>query len=118
MTTALPSRILSKGTSVPDATLTTVYTCPDNFTAKVVLFFASNHSNSNKTIKIEWYDSSAGAAYHITDGYIVSGYSFLKFDQSYLVLNEGDYMRVLTEVGSSFDVTVTVEEFYDPLQNG
>ena len=118
MTTALPSRILSKGTAVPDATLTTVYTCPDNFTAKVVLLFAANHSNSNKTIKIEWYDSSASTAYHIVSGYVVSSYNFLKFDQSYLVLNEGDYIRVTTEAGSSFDVTVTVEEFYDPLQNG
>lgn len=118
MTTALPSRVISKGTVVPAATTTTVYTCPANFTAKVVLFFAANAGNSNKTIQIEWYDNSASTAYHIVNGYVVAGYSFLKFDQSYLVLNAGDYMRVTTEAASNFDVTVTAEEFFDPAQNG
>jgi len=118
MTTALPSRIISKGTNVPAATLTTVYQCPQKFTAKVVLFFAANHGNSNKTIQIEWYDASASAAYHIVNGYVVAGYGFLKFDQSYLVLNAGDYLRVTTEASSNFDVTITAEEFFDPAQNG
>lgn len=118
MTTALASRIISKGTVVPAAVTTTVYSCPSNFTSKVVLLFAANASNSNKTIQIEWYDHSASTAYHIVNGYVVNGYSFLKFDQSYLVLNSGDYIRVTTEVGSSFDVTITAEEFFDPAQNG
>lgn len=114
MTTAILPKLRSKGTVLTAGSANTVYTCPANHTSKMVLLFVSNHTNSNKTVSIKWYDSSAAQEYTIVGGYAVSGYSFLKFDQSYLILNAGDYMTVTPEAGSTMDATVTVEEFFDP----
>lgn len=104
----------SKGTVLTAAVPTVVYQCPTNFTAQMVLLVVSNKGSGNKTVTINWTDSHAGASYSIVAGYVISSYSFLKFDQSYLVLNAGDSMTITSEAGSSMDVTVTVEEFFDP----
>jgi hypothetical protein len=104
----------SKGTNLVAATPTVVYQCPANFTAQVVLLVVSNKGAGNKTVLINWTDSHSGNSYSIVSGYVISAYSFLKFDQSYLVLNAGDSMTITSEAGSSMDVTVTVEEYFDP----
>lgn len=104
----------SKGTVLPAAVPTVVYTCPANFTAQVVLLVVSNKGSGNKTVTIVWKDNITGTSYSIVAGYTLSGYNFLKFDQSYLVLNAGDSLTVTSEDGSSMDVTVTVEEYFDP----
>jgi hypothetical protein len=107
-------KLRSIGASIPANTATTTYTCPANYTAKVVLLLVCNLSSGNKTVQVHWYDTSAGGTYHIVSGYTISGYNFLKFDQSYLILNAGDYISITTEAGSTMDSTITVEEYYDP----
>jgi hypothetical protein len=114
MTMAILPKLRSKGTVLTAGSANTIYTCPANHTSKVVLLFVSNHTSGNKTIVIKWYDASANQEYTIVGGYVISGYNFLKFDGSYLVLNAGDYMTVTPESGSTMDATVTVEEFFDP----
>ena len=104
----------SKGTALPAATPTVVYQCPANFTAQMVLLVVSNKGSGNKTVTINWTDSHTGSSYSIVAGYTLSAYNFLKFDQSYLVFNAGDSMTITSEAGSSMDVTVTVEEYFDP----
>lgn len=114
MTTATPPKLRSLGTNLTAGSANVVYTCPPNHTSKMVLLFVSNQTIGNKTVQIDWYDSSAGQTYAIVGGYVVSAYSFLKFDQSYLILNSGDYMTVTPEAGATMDATVTVEEYFDP----
>ena len=91
-----------------------VYTCPENFTAHIVLLFASNVGSGNKTITIKWKDGHSGVEYHIVGGYVISAYSFLKLDGSYLTLNAGDHICFIPEAASTIDATLTVEEYYDP----
>lgn len=107
----------SVGSTLTGGTTTTVYTTPTNWTAHVVVLLLVNHGNSNKTVTVEWYDTSNSTWYHIVGGYTVSGYNFLKLTDGYLVLNSGDKIRVTTEAGSSFDCTVTVEEYFDPARS-
>ena len=71
-------------------------------------------SAMNNVVTINWTDSHTGSSYSIVAGYTLSAYNFLKFDQSYLVFNAGDSMTITSEAGSSMDVTVTVEEYFDP----
>lgn len=107
-------RYRSSGTNLTAGSANTIYTCPDNFTAKMGLLFIANATSGNKTVTIKWHDVSENKEYYIVGGYVISGYSFLKMDGSYLVLNAGDYMVVTPETGSTMDATVSVEEFFDP----
>ena len=106
-------KVRSIGMSLTAGAANTVYTCPDNFIAKMVLLFISNHGSGNKTVTLQWQDASASATYYIVGGYVVSAYGYLKLDGSYLVLNPGDTLIVTPEAGRTIDAVVTVEEYYE-----
>lgn len=106
-------KIRSLGKSLTAGVANTVYTCPPNYIAKMTLLFVSNHGGNNKTVTIQWNDSSASQSYYIVGGYVLSAYGYLKLDGSYLVLNPGDTVIVTPEAGANTDATVTVEEHYE-----
>lgn len=114
MTMAILPKLRSVGKNLTAGTSNTIYTCPSSHTAKIVLLFVSNQGSGNKTVQLDWYDSSANETYAIVGRYVVSAYNFLKFDQSYLVLNAGDSFKVTPEAGADMDATITVEEYFDP----
>lgn len=107
----------SVGTNLTAGSSNVIYTCPANYTAKMLLLFVANTTSGNKTVSINWHDDSENETYAIVGGYVVSAYSFLKLDGSYLTLNSGDYLTITPEAGSTMDATVTVEEYYDPVNN-
>jgi hypothetical protein len=111
-------KIRSIGTNLVDGAANTIYTVPPNHTAKVELLFVTNTSGGNKTITIKWHDTSLNTNYFIVGGYVISSHNFLKIDGSYIALSAGDYLVVTPEAGSTMDATVSVEEYYDPLNNG
>lgn len=104
----------SYGTNLVAGVPNTVYTCPPKHVAKVELLFVANTTSGNKTVGISWHDVSTGRSYAIVGGYVISAYSFLKFDGSYLVLESGDHMVITPEAGSVMDATVSVEEYFEP----
>lgn len=106
-------KIRSVGVVCTAGAANTIYTCPDNYVAKMVLLFVSNHGGNNKFVSIQWNDVSAGQSYYIVGGYVLSAYGYIKLDGSYLVLNPGDTLIVTPETGASMDTTVTVEEYYE-----
>jgi len=106
-------KIRSVGTILTAGSTNTVYTCPDNFIAKMNLLFIANTTSGNKTVTIQWHDVSTGEAYYIVGGYVLSAYGYMKLDGSYLVLNPGDHVVVTPEAGSAMYSTVTVEEYYE-----
>ena len=108
------SRIRSVGKNLTAGTANTVYTCPDNHTARVELLFVANTAGGNKTVSIQWHDYSETTSYYIVGGYVISAYGYLKLDGSYLALSAGDYLVITPEAGSTMDATVSVEEYFDP----
>jgi hypothetical protein len=106
-------KIRSIGKVLTAGVANTIYTCPDNYIAKMTLLFVSNHGGNNKTVSIQWNDSSASQSYYIVGGYVLSAYGYIKLDGSYLALYPGDTLIVTPEAGSSMDTTVTVEEYYE-----
>jgi hypothetical protein len=106
-------KIRSVGFNLTAGAANTIYTCPDNFIAKMNLLFVSNHGGNNKIVSIEWHDVSAGASYYIVGGYVLSANGYIKLDGSYLVLNPGDHLVVTPEAGSNMSTTVSVEEYYE-----
>jgi len=108
-------KLRSVGTNLTAGAANTVYTCPANHTVKVELLFVASNTSGNKTVSIKWHDNSAGTNYFIVGGYTISAYNFLKIDGSYLVLNAGDYLVITPEAGSTMDATISVEEYFDPM---
>ena len=102
----------SVGKSLTAGAANIIYTCPSKYIARMVLLFVTNHGSGNRTITIQWYDSSANETYYIVGGYTLSAYGYLKLDGSYLVLNPGDTLTVTPEAGSTIDAAITVEEQY------
>jgi hypothetical protein len=106
-------KIRSVGKVLTAGVANTVYTCPDNYIAKMTLLFVSNHGGNNKIVSIQWSDASASQTYYIIGGVTLAATGYIKLDGSYLVLNPGDTLIVTPEAGSSMDTTVTVEEYYE-----
>ena len=116
MTTALAPKLRSVGKTISGAAVTTVYTCPANFTSKVTLVFISNRTNGNVVIRLSWDDDSNGDTHNILSAYTIGGYNFLQLSDGYLVLNSGDRLEVETQAGANIDVIISCEEFFDPAQ--
>ena len=116
--TANEPKVRSVGKVCTAAVANTVYTCPPNFIARMVLLFVVNHGGNNKTVSV-----GGIVEYQIFDvtknliecnDAILTANGYLKLDGSYLVLNAGDTLIVTPEAGATMDTTVTVEEYYFP----
>ena len=102
-------RPVSVGVNPTAATLTTVYTVPTGYYALFTLMYLHNTTGSTKTITVQWYDASATTSYDILTSYSMGSKDYLKFDGSYIVMEEGDQFRVTTESGSTFSLLATFE---------
>lgn len=102
-------RPISVGVEPTAATLTTVYTVPMGYYALFNLLYLHNTTGSTKSITCEWYDASASTSWDILTAYSMASKEYLKFDGSYIVMEEGDQLRVTTESGSTFSVLATFE---------
>ena len=103
-------RPVSVGVSPTAATLTTVYTVPTGYYALFNLLYAHNATGSTKHFTATWYDSSSTTSYNILFEYSLSSKEYLKFDGgAYIVLEEGDQLRVTTEASSTYTFLATFE---------
>jgi len=101
-------RELSVGATPTAGSTSTLYTVPTGYRALWNLTYLHNTGGSTKHITLSWYDSSAAVAYDILSQYSFSSKDYLKFGNGdYLVLEEGDQVRVTPETGSAFAVAMT-----------
>ena len=104
-------RPLSVGISPTAATLTTLYKTPTGYYSKFTVMYIHNTGGSTKYITVQWYDSSANTSLDILTEYSFTSKTYLEFNgNAYIVLEEGDEIRVTTETGSNFSVIGTFEE--------
>jgi len=112
-------RALSVGKKLVANTKTTMYTVPRQNIGKIILLYAHNETSSAKGFSAWWYDKSNDVEISILDAYPLAAKAYLKFDGSYVVLDEGDEIRVKIETGGNCSVIVTFELEYKPTnQNG
>ncbi len=103
-------REFSVGNNLTAATKTTVYTVPTGYYAKWNLCYVVNHTGNNKTIDAIWYDKSSNTEIYVLDNYILSPSQFIKFDGgAYVVLEEGDEIRMMSELASTMSCINTFE---------
>ena len=105
-------REFSVGNNLPAGTKTTVYTVPTGYYAKWNLCYVVNHTGNNKTIEAVWYDKSTDTEIYVLDNYVLSPTQFIKFDGgAYVVLEEGDEIRMTAEASSTMSAINTFELF-------
>ena len=104
-------RALSVGVSPTAATDTTVYTCPTGYYAKFTVMYIHNTGGSTKHITVQWFDASASTTLDILTAYDFTSKAYLQFDgNAYIVLEEGDKIKITTQSASSFSFIATFEE--------
>jgi hypothetical protein len=104
-------RALSVGVSPTAAVDTTVYTCPTGYYAKFTVMYIHNTGGNTKHITVQWFDASANTTLDILTQYDFSSKTYLQFDgNAYIVLEEGDKIKITTQSASSFSFIATFEE--------
>jgi len=103
-----------------DGTAVTLYTCPDNARSHMSLLYITNSGTAASDIAIEWYRASQAETHNIIAGKNLSVGDFIKYDGSFIVLEEGDQIKFTpsaTGGGDSphIDCFCTVEEFFIPV---
>ena len=100
----------SVGLNLTANTLTTVYTVPNGYYAKWNLMYVFNGTGSTKTFTAYWTDSSAGTDIYVMNASSISSKAYEKMDGgAYVVLEEGDMVKMISEAGSTFSTICTFE---------
>lgn len=106
------TRPVSVGLNLTADTLTTVYTVPLGYFAKWNLMYIFNGTGSTKHVTAYWTDSSASTNIYVLNENTVSSKEYLRIDGgAYVVMEEGDTVKMQSEAGSSFSTICTFELF-------
>ena len=95
------------------ASYQTVYTCPANTTATVLMLHASNsHASSISEVYVQWLDASnANAAMNLAAGVTIPvKAAFMVLGNQKLVLGAGDVIQAKRGTDGSIDLTISVME--------
>lgn len=104
-------RPLSVASAPVAAVNTTMYTVPTGYYAALHLIYAHNFGTGAKHFTAQWYDASTNTVFDILTQYSLNAKEYLQFNgNAYIVFEEGDQFRVITETGSSYTIIVTFEE--------
>ena len=99
----------SVGLNLSAGVLTTVYTVPTGYYAKWNLMYIFNGTGSTKNFTVYWHDTSANADIYIMNQSNVSSKQYIQMSDGYVVLEEGDTIKMQSESGSSFSIICTFE---------
>ncbi len=100
-----------------DASAQLLYQCPTNFSAVVTFLIISSGAVGNKDISIQFYHQQGTTYHYILRTYRMSANSvFVVTNSNSLSLHQGDKLVCFTDSTGNFDVTLSVEEYFDPVR--
>ena len=100
-----------------DASAQLLYQCPTNFSAVVTFLIVSSGTVGNKDISIQLYHQETATYKYLLRTYRMSANSvFVVTSSSSLSLHQGDKIVCFTDSTGNFDVTLSVEEYFDPVR--
>jgi hypothetical protein len=107
-------RPVSVGKNLVPNVKTTMFTIPTKHDGLWNLLHAYNGTASAKNFTVWWYDKSQNVEVAIITDYPLAAKSYLQFggDGKYVVLEEGDEVRVQVESGASNAVCVCTVELF------
>lgn len=101
---------VSVGLNLTAGVETVVYTVPAGYTAKWNLMYVMNGTGSTKYITVAWEDVSASSDIYVMNQTSVSSKAYEKMNGgAYVVLEEGDMIKMTPESGSTFSTICTFE---------
>ena len=104
-------RALSVGVSPAAAVDTTVYTCPTGYYSKFTVMYIHNTGGDTKHITVQWFDASSNSTIDILSTFDFTAKQYLQFDgNAYIVLEEGDKIKITTQSSSTFSFIGTFEQ--------
>jgi len=94
-----------------------LYQCPNNFSAIVSFLLVSSGATANKDISIQFYHQETASYKYLLRTYRMGANSaFVLTNTSSLSLHQGDKLVCFTDSTGNFDVTISVEEYFDPIR--
>jgi hypothetical protein len=103
-------RPISVGINPTAGATTTVYTVPTGYYALFNLLYVHNTGANNKNLTVQWYDASAATSIDILTAVPYASKTYTQFDNAYVVMEEGDQLRVTPEAASAFAIIATFEQ--------
>jgi|SRR6056300_2088073 hypothetical protein len=102
---------------LPNGDADLIYTCPNNYSAIVKFLHLSSGIANNKKAYIQFYHGDDGTYHHIVNGLAMGAHTATDLvSGSQLYMHQGDKLVGYIEATMSLDVTVSLEEYYDPLR--
>ena len=101
------------------ATLQTIYTVPNGKQAEWKMLWISNHSGSNGTFDVTYYNKESDTTFTFFDNHVLSAKDFFEVGGQYyefVVMSEGDYIQV--SATQPMTAVVSVIEHNDIIQGG
>ena len=107
-------RAVSVGKNLTAGTKTTMFTVPTKHDGRWNLLHAYNGTASAKNFSVWWYDKSQNLEIVVTYNYPLNASNYLEFggDGKYIVLEEGDEVRVQIEAGATNAACLATVELY------
>jgi len=94
-----------------------LYACPTNFSAVVTFLLVSSGTVANKDISIQFYHQETASYKYILRTYRMgSNNVFVLTNTPSLSLHQGDKLVCFTDSTGNFDVSISVEEYFDPVR--
>ena len=90
-----------------------IYTVPNNYEAEIKSIYISNHSASELTFSLDWYDSVNTTYYTMAENTKLLANGLIQITES-LWLQKNDKLRGLCSSNNNVTVTIQVEENYIP----
>lgn len=92
-----------------------IYTVPDNHSAIVRFLHLSNGTTSAKKAYVQWYHNDDTTYYSLVNGLSMSGHTTHDvISGNFMALHQKDKVVAYIESGMTLDVTISVEEYFDP----
>ena len=95
--------------------LTTVYTCPTNFSACIKEIWVTNVDGSSAAnITLKWTDTSASATFDLVSTASVAADSYLRLNDANIYLETGDIFKAQASAADDLTVSLFIEEQIRP----
>ena len=94
-----------------------LYTVPPNHSAIITFLFISAGNTNNKHISIQFYHDDDSGYHHILNRLAMANNTIENVSNgSRFNLHQNDKLVCFSDSSGNFDVTVSVEEFFDPVR--
>ena len=108
-------RLKNAASALSSTNLTTVYTCPTNFTAVVREVIVANVDGSSAAdISLKYTDTSASATFDLVSTKSVAADDFLRLDNANIVLEAGDIFKAQASAADDLTDSLFIEEQITP----